>query len=47
VPFLPLGAGLDEEAIKAVKKLKFNPAKKNNQAVADWVMVAVEFHLRF
>lgn len=40
-----LGHGLDEEAIKAVKKLKFSPATKDGNPVLFWVEVQVEFKL--
>jgi protein TonB len=40
-----LGFGLDEEAIKAVKKWTFEPARKDGQPVAVQVNVQVSFHL--
>jgi TonB family protein len=41
----PLGYGLDEEAIKAVKKWKFNPATVSGQPVAVQINVNVAFRL--
>lgn len=40
-----LGLGLDEKAIEAVKKWKFEPARKDGNAVAVAVNVEVSFHL--
>ena len=40
-----LGMGLDEKAIEAVKKWRFDPAKKDNKPVAVLVSVQVDFHL--
>ncbi len=40
-----LGMGLDEEAIKAVKKWKFEPARKDGQPVAVQINVQVTFKL--
>ena len=40
-----LGLGLDEEAIKAVRKWKFEPARKDGQPVAVQVNVEVSFRL--
>jgi TonB family protein len=37
--------GLDEEAIFAVKQLRFMPAIKDNQPVAYWVTLEVDFNL--
>jgi periplasmic protein TonB len=37
--------GLDEKAIEAVKKWKFEPARKDNKAVSVLVSVQVDFHL--
>ncbi len=37
--------GLDEAAIQAVKQWKFIPAKNNNQPVAVWVRIPIEFSL--
>jgi TonB family protein len=41
----PLGYGLDEEAIKAVKKWKFNPANVSGQPVTVRISVNVAFRL--
>lgn len=41
-----LGKGLDEKAIEAVKKWKFEPAKKDGEPVAVEINVEVTFHLR-
>jgi TonB family protein len=40
-----LGKGLDEKAIEAVKRWKFEPAKKDGQPVATEINVEVSFHL--
>jgi TonB family protein len=40
-----LGYGLDAEAIKAVRKMKFQPATKDNQPIPYWVILEVEFNL--
>ena len=40
-----LGLGLDEKAIEAVKKWRFEPAKKDGKPVAALVSVEVDFHL--
>ena len=40
-----LGMGLDERAIEAVKKWKFQPAMKDGQPVAVQVNIEVNFHL--
>jgi len=41
----PLGMGLDEKAIEAVKQWKFEPAKKDGQAVPVMINVEVNFRL--
>lgn len=41
-----LSDGLNEEAILAVKQMRFKPATKNGQPVAYWVPLDVEFNLR-
>jgi TonB family protein len=46
MPFLPLGYGLEEEAVKGVKKMKFSPAMKDNQPSSYWAMLIVVFELR-
>jgi protein TonB len=38
--------GLDEQAILAVKQMRFRPATKNGQPVNFWVTLEVEFSLR-
>ena len=40
-----LGMGLDEKAVEAVKKWRFEPAKRNGQPVAAQVNIEVNFHL--
>jgi periplasmic protein TonB len=40
-----LGLGLDEKAIEAVKQWKFDPARRNGQAVAVQVNIEVNFHM--
>ncbi len=40
-----LGMGLDEKVIQTVKTWKFEPAKKDGQAVAVMIAVEVNFHL--
>ncbi len=40
-----LGMGLDEEAIKTLKKWKFDPAVKDGQPVATQIDVELTFHL--
>lgn len=41
----PLGMGLDEKAIEAVRTWRFDPAKKDGQAVAVQMNVEVSFRL--
>ncbi len=41
-----LSDGLNEEAILAVKQMRFKPATKNGQPVPYWVVLEVEFNLR-
>jgi TonB family protein len=41
-----LGYGLDEEAIKAVAMMKFQPATKDGKPVPFWVLLEVQFNLR-
>lgn len=41
-----LGYGLDEEAIKAVKKWRFEPARKDGEPVPVFVSIEVNFRLR-
>jgi len=40
-----LGMGLDEKAIEAVKQWKFDPARKDGQAVPVMINVEVNFRL--
>jgi protein TonB len=40
-----LGMGLDEKAIEKIKEWKFEPAKRDGQAVAVMVSIEVSFHL--
>ena len=40
----PLGAGLDEEAMRVVSTWKFEPARKDGQPVAVHVEVEVDYH---
>ena len=40
-----LGMGLDEKALEAVKTWRFEPSRKDGQAVAVQVNVEVNFHL--
>jgi len=44
--FLPLGFGLDEEAVKAARRLRFTPAMKNGQPARFWQRIEIEFNLR-
>ena len=41
----PLGAGLDDQAVRAVEKWKFDPAEKDGQPVPAQIAVEVDFHL--
>jgi TonB family protein len=41
----PLGMGLDEKAIEAVKQWRFDPAKKDGVPVAVRIQIDVDFHL--
>ena len=40
-----LGMGLDEKALEAIHKYRFNPAKKDGQPVAVMVSIEINFHL--
>jgi TonB family protein len=42
---MPLGLGLDEKAVEAVRAWRFEPAIKDGQPVAVAIMVEVDFHL--
>jgi len=41
----PLGLGLDQKAIEAVRRWKFEPSKLNGKPVAVQILVEVNFHL--
>ncbi|HET7841518.1 MAG TPA: TonB family protein [Terriglobia bacterium] len=41
----PLGMGLDESAVEAVKTWKFRPGRSNDTAVPVRVLIEVTFHL--
>lgn len=41
----PLGLGLDEKAIEAVRKWRFRPATQNGKPIASPAVVEVHFHL--
>lgn len=41
----PLGMGLDEKAIEAVKKFRFKPGKKDGKAVPTYASIEVNFRL--
>ena len=41
----PVGMGLDEKAVDAVRKWKFEPAKKNGEPVPVQLAVEADFHL--
>jgi TonB family protein len=40
-----LGMGLDEKAIEAVRRWRFEPAMKDGQPVAVQINIEVDFHL--
>lgn len=44
--FSRLGYGLDEEAIRAARTLRFKPASKDGKPVPFWLQVEVEFNLK-
>ncbi|MEW6211725.1 MAG: TonB family protein [Acidobacteriota bacterium] len=46
VVLLSLGYGLDEEAEKAVRQMKFSPATKEGKPIPFWTPIQVEFNLR-
>jgi periplasmic protein TonB len=37
---------LDQAALDAVKRWKFNPAREDGEPVADWVSIPVRFNLQ-
>jgi TonB family protein len=41
----PLGKGLDEKAVEAVRSWRFDPARKDGKPVAVEIAVEVDFHL--
>jgi len=41
-----LGYGLDEQAAAATRAMKFQPALKDGQPIAFWVVLEIEFNLR-
>jgi periplasmic protein TonB len=41
----PLGMGLDEEAVRTVKRWRFIPGQHQGQPVAISVYIEVDFHL--
>lgn len=41
-----LDRGLDAEAVKALRKMKFSPAQKDNNPVPCWITLDVSFELR-
>ena len=41
----PLGLGLDEKAVEAVRKWRFQPGQQNGKAVQVWAVVEVNFRL--
>ncbi|HSY69789.1 MAG TPA: energy transducer TonB, partial [Edaphobacter sp.] len=41
-----LGKGLDEKAVEAVQKWKFEPGMKDGQPVAAEIAIEVDFHLK-
>jgi TonB family protein len=43
----PLGAGLDEAAVEAVKQWRFEPARKNGQPVKVRILVETNYHLGY
>lgn len=46
IVFVGIGYGLDEEAIRAARSMKFTPATKDGKPVKFWQMVLVEFNLK-
>jgi TonB family protein len=46
VVFIPLGFGLDEQAAKAARQMRFTPASKGGRPVSFWQRIEVEFGLR-
>jgi TonB family protein len=46
VLFRRLGHGMDEQAIKAAREMKFSPASKSGKRIQYWQRLAVEFNLK-
>ncbi len=44
--FKGLGYGLDEEAIKAARKMQFSPSTRNGEPVKFWLIIYIEFNIR-
>jgi len=44
---MPLGAGLDEAAVEALEKWRFEPARKDGQPVKVRVLVEFDYHFGF
>ena len=43
--FSPLGLGLDEKGVEAIRKWKFEPARKDGKPVRVKIGVETDFHL--
>jgi protein TonB len=43
----PLGAGLDEAAVKAVRQWRFEPARKDGRPVKVRILVQTDYHLGY
>ena len=41
-----IGHGLDEEATRVARELKFSPATKSNNPIPYWMRLSVEFNLK-
>ena len=39
--------GLDEAAVKAIKQVRFKPAKQRDRVVAVWISIPIHFRLKF
>jgi TonB family protein len=44
--FKGIGYALDEEAIKAARKMRFTPATRNGEPVAYWLVAMIEFNIK-
>ena len=44
-PVRPLGLGLDEEAIKALRQWRFRPATKDGEPVEKTIFIEIDFRL--